>query len=270
VDATVNRLDIQQRGSGPDAAPRACREMAVETFTLQRPEARLPLVGEAGFQATLDRFSGGRDEDGAVFPHHAAVLVAEPHNRYDRDAVAVYVCDEGGDAEQVGYLSQHDAVAYGPLLRLVEPKVPMCLLVIHGGWDRGPADRRYHSASLNVGSPAEMAAEWLFDHHPPRAEHPWRGTKVAFIGHSSCTVGGIDLDRRAQAFLAEKAGCPTARGVGPSVRLCVVGHTETGTWPSEDDQAQLDYVDQRGIRRLGERAFWRALGYDLSGGASAT
>ena len=80
----MNRLDIQQRGFGPDAMPRACREMAVETFTLQRPEARLPLVGEAGFQATLDRFSGGRDEDGAVFPHHAAVLVAEPHNRYDR------------------------------------------------------------------------------------------------------------------------------------------------------------------------------------------
>ena len=52
--------------------------MPVVTFTLQRPEAELAVVGEANFQAVLERFSGGRDEDGAIFRHHAAVLMPEP------------------------------------------------------------------------------------------------------------------------------------------------------------------------------------------------
>ena len=260
----MNRLNTQVRGTRLETAAPACRERAVETFTLQRPEAELPLVGEAGFQETLDRFSGGRDEDGAVFPHHAAVLVPEPHNRYDRDAVAVYVCDEDGDSEQVGYLSQEDAVAYGPVLRLVEPRLPMCLLTIHGGWDRGPADRRYHSASLNVGSPAEMAAEWYCDHHPPRSRHRWHGTTVAFIGQSACSIGGIRLDRAAQAFLAGQAGCPTEPHIGSSVRLCVVADVGARSGVSEADQAQLRYSEQRGIQRLDEQAFWSVHGYDLS------
>jgi len=264
----VNRLDIRERDIRREKVPPACREMAVETFTLQRPEAELPLVGEAGFQETLDRYSGGRDEDGAVFPHHAAVMVAEPHNRYDRDAVAVYVCDEGGDAEQIGYLSQADAVAYGPVLRLVDPKLPMCLLTFHGGWDRGPADRRYHSASLNVGSPAEMAAEWLYDHHPPRGRHPWRGATVAFIGRSSCSIGGIRLDRAAQAFLARQAGCSTEPHIGASVRVCVVADAGPRSSTSEADHAEVRYARQRGIQRLDERAFWSALGYDQLGGPS--
>jgi hypothetical protein len=237
--------------------------MAVETFSLQRPEAWLPLVGEAGFQETLDRFSGGRDEDGAVFPHHAAVLVAEPDNRFDHDAVAVYICDEIGDAEKVGYLSQEDAVAYGPVLRLVHPNLPMCLLAIHGGWDRGPADRRYHSASLNVGSPAEMAAEWLLDRHPPRGSHPWRGATVAFAGRSPVSIGGIALDEEARALLARQAGCRTRPHISPDVGLCVVGDTPSAAGGIASGAEALRDAEERGIRRLAEREFWSALGFEL-------
>jgi hypothetical protein len=239
--------------------------MAVETFTLQRPEATVSLVGEAGYQETLDRFSGGRDEDGAAFPHHAAVLVAEPHNRYDRDAVAVYICDEAGDAEKVGYLSQEDAIAYGPVLRLVSPRLPMCLLTIHGGWDRGPADRRYHSAYLNIGSPAEMAAECFYDRHPPHPQHPWRGSTVAFVGRSLVSIGGIQLDRAAQAFLAWQAGCRVLEHVGRSVGLCVVGDMDPGSDELEGDRRQLRDAGQRRMTRLDEPSFWRALGYELPG-----
>jgi hypothetical protein len=262
-DETVNRPDAATPGACPGVARTARREMAVETFSLQRSEAWLPLVGEAGFQETLDRFSGGRDEDGAVFPHHAAVLVAEPDNRFDHDAVAVYICDETGDAEKVGYLSQEAAVAYGPVLQLVHPNLPMCLLAIHGGWDRGPADRRYHSASLNLGSPAEMAAEWFLDRHPPRGSHPWRGTTVAFLGHSPVSIGGIALDEEARALLARQAGCRTQPQVGPNVELCVIGVTKPGVRDDERDRERVREAEERGIRRLAEPAFWSALGYEL-------
>jgi hypothetical protein len=68
------------------------QEVPVVTFTMQRPEARLAVVGEASFQTVLERFSGGRDENGAIFRHHAAVLMPEPYNRYDHDAVSPH-CD---------------------------------------------------------------------------------------------------------------------------------------------------------------------------------
>lgn len=262
-DGTVNRPDVATPGVCTGVARAGRRVVAVETFTLQRPEAWLPLVGEAGFQETLDRFSGGRDEDGAVFPHHAAVLVAEPDNRYDHDAVAVYICDEGGDAEKVGYLSQEDAVAYGPVLQLVDPNLPMCLLAIHGGWDRGPADRRYHSASLNVGSPAEMAAEWFVDHHPPCGTHPWRGATVVFAGRSPMSVCGIALDDEARGFLARQAGCRTRQHLGSDVRLCVVGDTRSGAKDIASDAEQLRDAEDRGIPRVAEREFWSALGFEL-------
>lgn len=251
-----------QEASVELAAP-ACREASVVTFTLQRPEAWLALVGEAGFQEALDRHSGGRDEDGAVFPHHAAVLLGEPHNRYDRDAIAVYVCDEEGVAEKVGYLSQADAFAYGPILRLVSPSLPMCLLAIHGGWDRGPTDRRYHSASLNIGSPAEMAAEWFFDHHPPRHRHRWRGMTVTFVGRSPFLIGGIRLDRPAQAFLAVQAGCVARASIDQNVAACIVGGEEPPDGRPGSVQPDLRDVAQLGIECVDEGSFWRDLGYDL-------
>jgi hypothetical protein len=233
------------------------REVPVVTFTMQRPEAELAVVGEASFQAVLERFSGGRDEDGAIFRHHAAVLVSEPWNRYDHDAIEVRICDELGATDQIGYLSHDDAVAYAPILDLVGPAVPMCLVTLAGGWDRGPYDRANFGAVLNLGSPAEMAAEWYYHRRPPTTDHRWSGMTVAFVGESMQSIGGIRLDRGAQAFLAARAGCTVEPYVGPTVQVCVIGQVAA-------ESTEIRSARRNRIHVVSDEGFWRDVGYHLA------
>jgi hypothetical protein len=239
-----------------EARRTAEREVPVVTFTMQRPEAELPVVGEASFQTVLERFSGGRDEDGAIFRHHAAVLVAEPHNLYDRDAIAVRICDELGATDQIGYLSHDDAVAHAPILDLVSPAIPMSLVTLEGGWDRGPDDRGYFGAVLNLGSAAEMAAEWYYRRRPPTTDHRWSGMTVVFVGDSLHSIGDIRLDRAAQAFLAVRAGCSVEPYVGPSVQVCVTGRVE-------DKSIELRSARRARIHIVPEERFWHDVGCHL-------
>lgn len=224
--------------------------MPVVTFTSQRPEARLEVVGEASFQEVLERFSGGRDEDGAVFRHHAAVLVPELYNRYDHDAISVRICDELGETDQIGYLSHEDAVAYAPILDLVSPAIPMSLVTLEGGWDRGPYDRSNFAAVLNLGSPAEMAAEWYYHRRPLKTDHKWSGMTVVFVGSSPYSIGGIHLDRESQALLAAYAGCSVEPYVSPAVQVCVRGE-DTG------DPTELRSAKRRHIPIVQEGQFWQ-------------
>ena len=232
-----------------EARPAAEREVPVVTFTMQRPEARLAVVGEASFQAVLERFSGGRDEDGAIFRHHAAVLMPEPYNRYDHDAVSVRISDELGATDQIGYLAHDDAVASAPILDLVSPAIPMALVTLEGGWDRGPDDRGYFRAELNLGSPAEMAAEWYYHRRPPSTDHRWSGMTVAFVGASLHSIGEVRLDQEAQAFLAARAGCGVERYVGPSVQVCVTGRVE-------GKSTELRHARRNRIPIVPEERFW--------------
>ena len=234
------------------------REVPIVTFTMQRPEAELAVVGEASFQAVLERFSGGRDEDGAVFRHHAAVLVSEPYNRYDHDAIAVRICDELGATDQIGYLSRDDAVAIAPILNLVSPALPMSLVTLEGGWDWGPDDRGNFGAVLNLGSPAEMAAEWYYRRRPPATDHRWSGMTVAFVGDSLHSIGDIRLDREAQAFLAARAGCNVERYVGPTVQVCVTGHVEAKS-------TELRSARRNRIHIVPEEQFWHEVDCCLYG-----
>lgn len=228
------------------------REVPVVTFTMQRPRARLPVVGEASFQAVLERFSGGRDEDGAIFRHHAAVLVPEPYNRFDHDAVSVRISDELGTTDQIGYLSHEEAIANAPIMDLVSPAIPMVLLTLEGGWDRGPGDRGYFQAVLNMGSPAELAAEWYYHRRPPSTDHRWSGMTVVFVGDSRHAIGDIRLDREAQAFLATRAGCRVEPFVGPTSQVCVTGHV--GATSTELRAARHDRLPI-----VPEEQFWREL-----------
>ncbi len=234
------------------------QEVPVVTFTMQRPEARLAVAGEVSFQAVLERFSGGRDEDGAVFRHHAAVLIPEPYNRFDHEAISVRICDELGATDQIGYLSHDDAVAIAPILDLVSPAIPMSLVTLEGGWDRGLGDRAYLSAVLNIGSPAEMAAEWYYHRRPPRIEHRWSGMTVAFVGDSLHSIAGMRLDRGAQAFLATQAGCSVERYVEPTVQVCVTGRVEARS-------TELRSARRNRIQIVPEEQFWHEVDCYLQG-----
>lgn len=89
------------------------------------------IVGEASYQAELRRIADGRTERGEHVEFRA-VLVPEPENKYDENAVAVYA-EAGG---VIGYLDrelaaerQEDIIAH------VRDKKshPCCMAVMRGG-----------------------------------------------------------------------------------------------------------------------------------------
>ena len=87
------------------------------------------MVGESHYQATLAEVAGPK-RPGGVEIEIQAVLVREPDNPYDRNAVAVYA----GGGGKVGYLSREDAVAYSGLLEqcAADGSVGACEAVILG------------------------------------------------------------------------------------------------------------------------------------------
>lgn len=76
-----------------------------------RGSETLEVVGEASYQDALWAVVGGLRSE-RVRHNVGAVLVPEPSNQHDENAVMVLVSDH-----LVGYLSRHDAALYGPGLR---------------------------------------------------------------------------------------------------------------------------------------------------------
>jgi hypothetical protein len=76
--------------------------------TLYTGDEILEVVGESNYQEALWKIVGGRRRE-RVRHDVAAVLVPEPDNQFDANAIKVLI-----DGNLVGYLSRQDAVAYGP------------------------------------------------------------------------------------------------------------------------------------------------------------
>ncbi len=125
--------------------------------------ARVDVVGEAAYQGTLVRMAGGRTIDGPRNRHHTAVLLPEPTNPYDENAVRVVLVPStpGAATATVGYLSREDAARYRPVIdRLAAAgKVMACKASMTGGWDRGPDDRGSIGVILHLGTVADCQAE---------------------------------------------------------------------------------------------------------------
>lgn len=81
-------------------------------FTEQRPDAELDIVGESHRQEELRRFAGPGTEYGVTNERARALVMPEPDNPVDKNAIVVYLTDMGRDAWKVGYLSRRDAIAY--------------------------------------------------------------------------------------------------------------------------------------------------------------
>lgn len=107
------------------------------------------VVGEAHHQEALSAICGGKTESGHSLST-TAVLVMEPDNPHDSNAIAVIA---GGN--RVGYLGRQDATAYRPVLEALEKRgqVGACQAEIRGGWDRGGGDEGHFGISLNLGPP---------------------------------------------------------------------------------------------------------------------
>lgn len=116
-------------------------------------DGRLPIVGESLCQEALKIIAGGQAFGQELDRHHpvTAVLVPEPENVHDRNAVRVDVL-LGAQSIQVGYLASENARAYQPPLLLLRAagSLGTCSGRITGG---GP---RSYGMYLHIASPDTM------------------------------------------------------------------------------------------------------------------
>jgi hypothetical protein len=119
------------------------------------------VVGEGSYQGTLEQLAEGRTIDGARSQDHIALLIPEPTNPYDANAVRVVVATAKGDAATIGSLSRKDAIAFRRVIdRLAaEGRLLACRARITGGWDRGTGDRGNFGVRLTLRAPAALMEE---------------------------------------------------------------------------------------------------------------
>ena len=130
----------------------------VKIVIFDPPSKPIDTVGEGSYQGTLERVAGGRSVDGGRLRDHVAILLPEPTNVYDPNAVRVVLLPAGGT---VGYLSRENAVAYRGLIERVAKsgKLVACRASIRGGWDRGADDRGHFGVRLYLNTPASADRE---------------------------------------------------------------------------------------------------------------
>jgi hypothetical protein len=125
------------------------------------------VVGESAYQGTLETIGGGRTIDGCRLRDHTAVLLPEPTNRYDANAVRVAVIPWAGSTGSgvVGYLSREDAIDYRPVIdRLAAVgRLAAGAVSLTGGWDRGGDDRGHIGVRLHIDTPIGAMRELKSD-----------------------------------------------------------------------------------------------------------
>lgn len=112
----------------------------------------LNVVGESHYQEALEKAAGGRSAQGARL-EITALLIPEPDNPHDGNAVAVWI--EGG---QVGHLSRHDAqILQAKIIDInqTRQRAVACRGLILGGWDGGGGDRGHFGVKIFI-DPADF------------------------------------------------------------------------------------------------------------------
>lgn len=106
-----------------------------------------PIVGESHYQRELETICGGKSKDGA-HALHAALLLPEPHNPYDKHAVCVKLRDM-----TVGYLSRDVASDFLAALIGAGYNQVASEAIIAGGWHRPGQEDGYFGVRLNATMP---------------------------------------------------------------------------------------------------------------------
>ncbi|WP_409464056.1 HIRAN domain-containing protein [Amycolatopsis sp. GA6-003] len=197
------------------AEPPKFSDLQVDLVSLS-DDGRLGVVGESYYQEALRLVAGGR-RIGAGFEEHlpvTAVLVPEPENPWDEDAVRVDVL-AGSRTVKVGYLSRDRAAEYQPeLLELgVKGVLGTCPARITGGGDK------YYGIYLHLAGPGELSG----DSEPADAVvAEITASDVLLRNDWSCTV---TKEEAHQDVLREYAptGKRQYREVVASLGFCVIG-----------------------------------------------
>ncbi|MDB5498586.1 MAG: hypothetical protein JWP28_2617 [Phenylobacterium sp.] len=112
------------------------------------------IAGESHYQAALEAIAG--HEPQGVNLHCAALLVPEPDNHSDPNAVAVVI-----EGRRVGYLRREDAAGYGARLAAlgVEGRPAACPAYVCGGFITEDGDLIPYGVTLGLAWPAELEAK---------------------------------------------------------------------------------------------------------------
>ena len=176
-------------------------------LTFDRSERYVDVVGESFRQPDLDRIAGGRTNRGARVTDHLALLLPEPTNSEDPNAVRVYLQpSQDGNAALIGYLGKIDAVAYRQVIERVAAggQVMLCHASLKGGWDRGIS----FGVMLWIGPPWTLMAELDRDFG---ADPRWPAQFTAFgddgrpYNRTDCPSCGVALD----PLPTKKKKCPS-------------------------------------------------------------
>lgn len=110
------------------------------------------VVGESFYQDNLLQIAGEKTDESKEV-ECTALLVPEPENKHDRNAVAVYI-----NNLKVGHLSRDDAADYQEFLQEfnITGKSVECAAFITGGWDRGERGEGDFSVRLSTEYPWEL------------------------------------------------------------------------------------------------------------------
>jgi hypothetical protein len=124
-----------------------------------------PVVGESHHDAALEQLAGGRTEEG-VHVTCAALLLPQPDNPYDPDAVAVFI-----RGQEVGFLARNVAPEFLQALHTGGYDRAASEAVIVGGWDRGRGDRGNFGVRLNACRPFRLEAAENWARRPAGHHH---------------------------------------------------------------------------------------------------
>lgn len=122
------------------------------TVLNRRQRGFVPVVGESHYQDAIKDAVRNLLRNGEIYETQA-VLVREPDNEYDPNAVAVYL-ENGG---KIGYLSREAALAYQPVLQQLaaRKRVAVCAANITGG----TVDKPNWGVFLDVADPDEALSD---------------------------------------------------------------------------------------------------------------
>lgn len=77
-------------------------EISAYKVVPDRTDAIVEIVGEQSYQDNIFAAGGGRDEDGPLQRNQIALLMLEPNNQYDRNAITVFNRGPPGRIPQPG------------------------------------------------------------------------------------------------------------------------------------------------------------------------
>lgn len=235
-------------------------------FPRTRDDAAVEVVGEAYRQQNVisARPPGPDDLPPGLPPpppgYYKAMLVPEPTNQYDRNAISVLVW-AGGTWSTCGYLSRQDAARYQPLFRHLASSNPQSSPAL--ACDAAlKTERGGTGVVLHLGTPGECAAELATEDRGP-ATHPWVAKYVVFTGQGGTTIFGVPVEREAQVFLARWGGCQVLPRLTKKTDLLVVSDGEQVTG---NRMKAAEY----GIEAVDEVTFLKSIGVPTDAMARVT